>query len=780
MARLIPVILQSTITHFLSIMSKILKLLSLSAGASLVLISFAGAGEAQWYSWRGPNQNGTSDETYKDWSFDEKPVWVYDKIQGRGTPTIADGNLYSFGYRGTGADFEETLTCLDAESGELKWEIEINDYISDTTYSRYGIGAPTVDIETGNIYLSTTNGHFICASKEGKILWQHSMIERFGRLTFPNGRTGSILVDGDLAVIHCVTSFWGAEGPARDRFYAFDKRTGEPVWSSTPGTQPQDSSFSTPVLANVDGRRVFYAGTGCGNIVCVNMNSGEPIWRWHVCQGGVNGSPVVYKDTLICIHGAENLDTSDVGRMFAMKLPTDLDNVGGVLDVEQGGGPNLPNSVEVWRNDLDTFTSSPTLVGDRVYQLNALGELACVNAETGEVLWKEKLGSDNIHSTPLAVDGKLIVPLNDGSVYIIEPSDKGAKILHSLKLKGVCLGQPTVWNGHLYVHATGGLYCWKFGASSMETPDWPVAEALKAGEAKSLAVIPSDVLLQPGKSQRLRLFSRDANGIKVADVASADFKKFIPPTAKVKAEMDGEYKDGALTAGPDAKVSAGAFMGVAGAIKGVVRGRVLPSVPYAEDFESVVPDEDHPTDGVKFAYPPLPWIGARFKWEIRDLDGNKVMAKTLDRILFQRAMTFIGDPELSDYIFQADVMTDGNRRTKSDVGLINQRYAIVLKGNANQIEITSNHERIKVAEPFTVNANTWYTLKTQVDVAADGSGIVRGKAWEKGLPEPDAWNIEFKHNRANTEGAPGIFGFSPQSFKRVYVDNISISAKTNK
>jgi outer membrane protein assembly factor BamB len=460
-------------------MAKILNFLTIATGASLALSSFSLAGEPQWYSWRGPNQNGTSDETYKNWSFNEEPLWVYDKIMGRGTPTVADGNLYDFGYRGTGPDFEETLTCLDAKTGELKWEIEVNDYISDTIYNRYGIGAPTVDPETGNIYLSTTNGHFLCASKEGKILWEHSMIERFGRLTFPNGRTGSILVDSGLAVIHCVTSYWGAEGPARDRFYAFDKMTGEPVWSSTPGTAPQDSSFSTPVLATVDGKRVFYAGTGCGNIVCVNMNTGAGIWRWRVCQGGVNASPVIFDGKLISLHGAENLDTSDVGRMFAMTLPTELDNVVGEIDAVEGGGPNLPNSVEAWRNDIDAFTSSPTLMGNRVYVLNAVGELNCVNAETGELVWAEKLGPDNIHASPLAVDGKLIVPIHEGTVYIIEPSDKGPKILHKLKLNGICLGQPTVWNGHLYVQAEKGLYCWKFGADSMETPDWPAADCLR-------------------------------------------------------------------------------------------------------------------------------------------------------------------------------------------------------------------------------------------------------------------------------------------------------------
>ena len=149
-------------------------------------------------------------------------------------------------------------------------------------------------------------------------------MERFGRLTFPNGRTGAAVIDGDLVIVRGVTSYWGKQGPARDRFYAFKKNTGAPVWASTPGVAPQDSSFSTPVLANVGARRVFYAGTGDGNVVCVDVRTGQPLWRYQLSHGGVNASVVVSGDTLVAIHGKENIDGSEEGRMVGIKLPTKL------------------------------------------------------------------------------------------------------------------------------------------------------------------------------------------------------------------------------------------------------------------------------------------------------------------------------------------------------------------------------------------------------------------------------------------------------------------------
>jgi hypothetical protein len=99
---------------------------------------------------------------------------------------------------------------------------------------------------------------------------------------------------------------------------------------------------------------------------------------------------------------------------------------------------------------------------------------------------------------------------------------------------------------------------------------------------------------------------------------------------------------------------------------------------------------------------------------------------------------------------------------------------IVLKGNAQELEVNSNQERLKVAVPFRWSPNQWYRLKTQVEVAADGSGVVRGKAWKRGEPEPAGWTIEVPHRTAHASGSPGIFAFSPQD-QRVFIDNLRVA-----
>jgi hypothetical protein len=62
-----------------------------------------------------------------------------------------------------------------------------------------------------------------------------------------------------------------------------------------------------------------------------------------------------------------------------------------------------------------------------------------------------------------------------------------------------------------------------------------------------------------------------------------------------------------------------------------------------------------------------------------------------------------------------------------------------------------------------------------VDLNADGSGVVRAKAWPRDEDEPADWSLQVEHADAHTPGSPGLFGFSPQSRYHVYLDNYSVT-----
>jgi hypothetical protein len=193
-----------------------------------------------------------------------------------------------------------------------------------------------------------------------------------------------------------------------------------------------------------------------------------------------------------------------------------------------------------------------------------------------------------------------------------------------------------------------------------------------------------------------------------------------------------------------------------------------------EDFQSNYELNHRASDGISFSYPPLAWLGARMRWQVQEIEGERLAGNTLDKVLFQRAINFVGSWKEKNYVVEMDVKVDGNRRIKSTIGAINQRYIFALVGNANKLEVFSNYDRFTRSVPFAIEANVWYRLKTQVDIQDDESGILRAKAWPRSEAEPEAWTLEVPHSHPHTQGAPGIYALSPQSKKKVYFDNLSI------
>jgi outer membrane protein assembly factor BamB len=765
------------------------KRISIATGAFFIAALAAFPLEADpvhgWLSWRGPEQSGVSRETgLPDKVSAKDALWVAD-FPGQSAPVIANGKLYAMGYLGQGPDLQEGVACFDADSGTKAWQQLYNDYLSDTIYLRYATASPEIDAETGNVYIQGTQGILAAFSADGKPLWRHSLMEELGRLTFPNSRTATPAIDGDLVITRGITANWGTQGPAADRFYAFDKKTGGIVWASSPGLQPKDNSFSHPQFGWYHGQRVFYAAIGDGSVICVNARTGEPIWRVVLFRAGINATVLIHKDDkVIAIYGTPY----ELGQMVAMKIPS-------VEPTNAAAGPVTleRKDVELWSQDISSSTSSPILVDDTIYMVAEKGDLFAVDANNGTIKWKTKLGIEQRNSCPLYADGKLYVPILDdpeskasgeadagttGAFYIIKPGETEPKILCHAVVDGRCFGTPVAYNGKIYLQTTRHLYCWgKHGDNAgcpapLAQKPWPTPD-----KATQLQIIPSEVLMHPGDKATFRVRSLDANGFTVSESIPAGELKwthYIPATARVRASLKGDFNEkGELVAASDPVLSAGAFEATYEGLKGYIRGRVMPNIPLKQDFESITLTETN-SDGESWAYPPLPWIGARFKFDVREKDGSKVMAKTTSNRFFQRATVFIGTPEMKNYTIQADVMSDGNRRKMSEVGIINQHYLIVLKGNEQKLEINSNQDRLRVSNDFKWSPKAWYRLKAKVDRNPDGSATVRAKAWKRDEAEPDQWTLEVAHKTAHQSGCPGLFGFSPQDM-RVFVDNIQVT-----
>src|SRR5436305_11074830 len=96
-----------------------------------------------------------------------------------------------------------------------------------------------------------------------------------------------------------------------------------------------------------------------------------------------------------------------------------------------------------------------------------------------------------------------------------------------------------------------------------------------------------------------------------------------------------------------------------------------------------------------------------------------------------------------------------------DVGITASRYTLLLDGNKQTLRLVSWDAVPRVdktiAQAWT--AGTWYHLKLTVEYSGD-KGTAKGKIWERGKPEPEAWTVEFTDPIPNREGSPALYAYA--------------------
>jgi outer membrane protein assembly factor BamB len=717
----------------------------------LLALCAAEAVAADWYEWRGPRRDGVSAEKNlpASWSpAGENLLWKA-PYGGRSTPVVMGGRVYLFNASDRGERLQERLVCLDADTGRLLWERRFNVYLSDVPPHRVGWASPVADPATGNVYAMGGGGHLVALSgADGKLLWERSLGEEFGLLTTHGGRTVTPLVDDDLVITSGVMFSWGSHHRGLHRWIAFDKRTGEVVWSSAPGARPYDTTYAAPIIADVGGTRLLIQGASDGWVHALKPQTGEPVWKIEVSKRGLNTGVVVRGTTAVITHSEENLDSSEMGMIAALDA-----TLRGELKMSQ-----LKWHTYGWQGGF----SSPVLDGDRLYQVDNGANLGAFDVNTGRRLWLQNLGTIQ-KASPVLADGKLYVGTENGRFFILEPSAAGVKILDSDQLgteaqPETIIASVAVANGRVFLVSDSALYCISAGQSARRPAVTPATRPAPAAQTNAapahVQVVPAELTLRPGQSARLRVRLFDERG---------NFLREETGAAWSLEGLNGKIERGQYAAGAETVVRTGEVRATVGGVAGAARVRVVPPLPWEENFDSMAAG----------AFPQH-WANTGMKFITREVDGRMVLVKTTEgSSLLSRARAFMGPTDLSDYTVEADILATQRRRQVGDAGVIAQRYSLTLFGNAQKLELTPwQPETERVASvPFQWKTGAWYRMKLRVENLPGGRVLARGKVWPAGEAEPAAWTVERTDPLGNRQGSPGIFG---SALAEIYFDNLKV------
>ena len=399
------------------------------------------ASSAGWPQWRGPNRDGVAPAGpfRTDWKTNPpKPVWSVPCGGGYGQPIVVAGKLYLHDY----AEGKERLRCLDANTGEVKWEhADVVDYSGFKL--GYGSGPrATPTIHEGRIYTVGATGLFNCfvlpiANELLQRIWKHELLAEFDAKMPTWGVASSPLIVNDTVVVQ--------PGGKKGSVVGLHAKTGEVRW--TVGNGP--SGYSSPILATDNNVPLIVAMTG-DSIYGFN-GIGELMWAqsWVTQHFGNIATPIAVGGYLFV--------SSSYGKgcgLFQISNP------------EKGAVP--AKEVYFRKNRVMSNHHSTCVYRDGFLYGFDGSELACVDLKKGERVadWHatDDDGREFSKGSLTLVGDKLLGLTETGTLFLGTASHEGFTFLG--QVKNIFSGReswaaPVVVDGRIYVRDGEKIVCFE-------------------------------------------------------------------------------------------------------------------------------------------------------------------------------------------------------------------------------------------------------------------------------------------------------------------------------
>ena len=385
------------------------------AALILTLAPFALADD--WPQFLGPDRNGISKES--GWNSDvskAKVLWTAEVGLGFSSFSVAGGKVYTLGH----ADGNETVYCLDAATGEVKWK---QSYPCDKIAKYYeGGSSSTPTIDGSSAYVLGKEGQFHCFDAgTGKVKWKKDLKEELGARTPEWGFSASPLILGDLVIVQANCTA------------AFKKESGELVWKTSPFQQAYGSPYPFE-----KGGKTYIADLNTEGLIVVDATKGNVVaqTRWKTTFNTNSTTPIVHGDHIFLSTGYGK------GCGLFKFTGSDLEEVYTSKDMAN----HMNNSI-LHEGHLYGFHGNAHGGGRAVFR--------CIDFKTGKTKWtQDGLGCGSL----TMADGKLIIFSERCDLVIAEASPEAYKEISrkSAVLKGRSWTQPVLANGRIYVRNVPG------------------------------------------------------------------------------------------------------------------------------------------------------------------------------------------------------------------------------------------------------------------------------------------------------------------------------------
>ncbi len=398
--------------------------MSLSSRCCRLLIVFgicssvAAAGDFtdhDWPWWRGPQRNGIAHPDQNpplSWDDTENIVWK-SPVPGRG-----HGSAIVVGDRVllTAADHsveQQLVLCFSRTDGRELWREVVHAGGFPTKGNQKATLASTTPACDGErVFVNFLNDgavHTTALSLEtGKQLWQTKISD----YVIHQGYGSSPAVYEELVIVSADNKGGGAVAALR-------ADSGQPVWRRE---RPVKPNYPSPIILNIAGRDQLLL-TGCDLVTSLDPLTGEPNWE-------VEGA------TTECVTST----VTDGTHVFT---------TGGYPDNHMSAVAADGSGRVVWRNKLRTYVPSLLVQDGSLYAVLDAGIATCRVAATGEELWKSRL-SGTFSSSPVLVGDRIYVTNESGNTFVFEASPEEYRLLAKNQLGDSVFATPVITDSRIY------------------------------------------------------------------------------------------------------------------------------------------------------------------------------------------------------------------------------------------------------------------------------------------------------------------------------------------
>ena len=375
-----------------------------------------------WPWWRGPQRNGIANPNQNPpltWSNTENILWKT-AIPGRGhgSATVMGDQVF---LAAADPDSQQQLVqCFDRQSGSRLWS---------TIVHEGGFPDPKIKRATGNKKASFASSTVACdgellfinflndgavyttaLDRNGNQIWQTKVSD----YVIHQGYGSSPAIYQNLVIVSADNKGEGGGAVA-----GLERATGKVVWKRA---RPAVPNYASPAILNVAGKDQLLF-TGCDLVTSLHPLTGKELWE-------IEGA------TTECV-----TTTVTDGTHIFTSGGYPKNHIAAV--VADGSGKIA------WENNTRTYVPSMLVSNGHLYAVLDAGIATCWKSDTGEEIWKGRL-SGTFSSSPVLVGNRIYVANEDGTTFIFRASPDEFEELGRNKLGDSVFATPTICGGKIY------------------------------------------------------------------------------------------------------------------------------------------------------------------------------------------------------------------------------------------------------------------------------------------------------------------------------------------